>query len=1074
MQSTNVLQDMLYIKEYVNGKPVFGIRGNMSVSQELNVQESIKLPPSAEMNISKLTIPNVPSINNGFLKTDETGNISWQTIEAQAGDGVVENGSKGRLAIYKTDGMAVADNVSINSKTVSITIDEPSTTGRIYSIPDATGDADFIMSESDQTLNGIKTFSSAILSSIVPTIDDHVTNKKYVDTSIANIDIPLNGIQSFEFTNENSLYPEAGTYIGTTRNVTDQTTLIQAISESSTGDIVMLTSDITLTATLTINKSIKLDGNIARIIQSTADASEPVNLINVTANNVYITSNVTIKHRKTTNTSIESCITSNTTGFVSMANIEFMEAGYILRGSFNISGKSTYTGSLANNHRHMIVYSLSSPSIIQNVIYDFPQEATVRDSFIYMSVAGADYFESTLKVTNCIQLDKTKTMRQFYLIDTLQKTVNGHPKLIFENCQFNDVNGGIGLIAPINTTPLDFFSGISIISCIQGDAGIASYKGLIYLDGSGTSNLNTCPIYYANNKHPFQVRVDYTSIQDNGGICFKNTVFTDNTPLRIIENFQKDNCIYNFIQNQATKTDIRFVDATSSIQTQLNTKEGTITAGTTSQYLRGDKTFQDIMTTNLSNWESTDTPTNGYVPVWNGSKWISSSVGSASVTFNLGLIVKDGNGVNLISAGQIPKYLTIGTDYQDYVDWKGSLHMGVNSVATMRTLELRHINSTTPGRLTFLGNTESDSKFIMLQAGTDIIASYSLTLPNSLEDGYLKNIGGQLSWGTPDGGTPVVTYATSTSDGILSAFDWNEFYAKAQLPTDAEGFLKNDGLGTYTWSTPTATPPTDYTSTVDNTIVGNGAGNIANLTGINNVSFGANTITQITSGAYNTVIGFDSCKLLTTGNCNISVGTLALKRILTGSTNVCIGYGAGYDYTSNETNNIVIGNQPGATGEANTIRIGSNQSSCYIKGIYGQGSSGSSVFINSDGQLGTINSSLRFKKDVTDMEDTAFIYNLRCVNFFYKTDTDNINKRYGLIAEEVETINSHFVVHSKDGVVDAIQDIHLIYPILHEVQKLKAENDTLKTQLSSLQIAFISQANQIQSILKILTINNLS
>ena len=40
-----------------------------------------------------------------------------------------------------------------------------------------------------------------------------------------------------------------------------------------------------------------------------------------------------------------------------------------------------------------------------------------------------------------------------------------------------------------------------------------------------------------------------------------------------------------------------FNDATSSIQTQLNGKQPTITAGTTSQYYRGDKTFQPLNST---------------------------------------------------------------------------------------------------------------------------------------------------------------------------------------------------------------------------------------------------------------------------------------------------------------------------------------------------------------------------------------------------------------------------------------------------------------------------------------------
>ncbi|MDI6033977.1 hypothetical protein QLS91_12925, partial [Flavobacterium sp. LB2P84] len=50
-----------------------------------------------------------------------------------------------------------------------------------------------------------------------------------------------------------------------------------------------------------------------------------------------------------------------------------------------------------------------------------------------------------------------------------------------------------------------------------------------------------------------------------------------------------------------------FNDATSSIQTQLNTKQATITAGTTAQYWRGDKTFQtlDKVAVGLGNVDNT-------------------------------------------------------------------------------------------------------------------------------------------------------------------------------------------------------------------------------------------------------------------------------------------------------------------------------------------------------------------------------------------------------------------------------------------------------------------------------------
>lgn len=50
------------------------------------------------------------------------------------------------------------------------------------------------------------------------------------------------------------------------------------------------------------------------------------------------------------------------------------------------------------------------------------------------------------------------------------------------------------------------------------------------------------------------------------------------------------------VSSAVTPTQLSYLDATSSIQTQLNGKEPTITAGTTAQYWRGDKSFQTLDT----------------------------------------------------------------------------------------------------------------------------------------------------------------------------------------------------------------------------------------------------------------------------------------------------------------------------------------------------------------------------------------------------------------------------------------------------------------------------------------------
>jgi len=60
-----------------------------------------------------------------------------------------------------------------------------------------------------------------------------------------------------------------------------------------------------------------------------------------------------------------------------------------------------------------------------------------------------------------------------------------------------------------------------------------------------------------------------------------------------------------------------------------------------------------------------------------------------------------------------------------------------------------------------------------------------------------------------------------------------------------------------------------------------------------------------------------------------------------------------------QTNNIIIG-APGSAGEASTIRIGSTQTSTYCSGIYNKtvGATNAGVYIDSDGQLGTISGTI--------------------------------------------------------------------------------------------------------------------
>ena len=124
------------------------------------------------------------------------------------------------------------------------------------------------------------------------------------------------------------------------------------------------------------------------------------------------------------------------------------------------------------------------------------------------------------------------------------------------------------------------------------------------------------------------------------------------------------------------------------------------------------------------------------------------------------------------------------------------------------------------------------------------------------------------------------------------------------------------------------------------------------------------------------------------------------------------------------------------------------QTAAYIVGVYGSAaSSGIPVYINSNGQLGTSPSSLRFKELVRNMGDsTNALMRLRPVTFFYKPEYDKGQRtlQYGLIAEEVGKSLSELVAYDNDGQPYSVRYQYITTMLLNEVQKQyhRAEAET--------------------------------
>jgi hypothetical protein len=238
----------------------------------------------------------------------------------------------------------------------------------------------------------------------------------------------------------------------------------------------------------------------------------------------------------------------------------------------------------------------------------------------------------------------------------------------------------------------------------------------------------------------------------------------------------------------------------------------------------------------------------------------------------------------------------------------------------------------------------------------------------------------------------------------------------------------------------------------------------ANTTGSANSALGADSLNDNTTGGSNTAVGFDALFGNTTGSNNSALGANALGNA-SGSGNIAVGASAGINIGSG-SNNIDIGNHaPG--NESNTIRIGSStQTATFLAGVNGVTvSSGSEVFVDSNGQLGTVTSSIRFKDDVDDMGDASRnLMKLRPVTFHYKAGYDDGSHllQYGLVAEEVAKVYPALVQYDAKGQPLTVRYHWINAMLLNEVQKQHANAEAQQARVGELLFQVADQKAQLE------------
>src|SRR5436190_8058712 len=221
-----------------------------------------------------------------------------------------------------------------------------------------------------------------------------------------------------------------------------------------------------------------------------------------------------------------------------------------------------------------------------------------------------------------------------------------------------------------------------------------------------------------------------------------------------------------------------------------------------------------------------------------------------------------------------------------------------------------------------------------------------------------------------------------------------------------------------------------------NTAVGSSA-LYSNIGGLANTAVGVSALYSNTIGDDNVAIRSSSLSA-NTGNGNTAVGAFALAQNTSGTINIALGSRSGELATG--SNNIDIGNR-GVAGESDTIRIGGNvfgfgsQTAAFIAGISGTAVVGDAVVVDGNGQLGTVASSARFKKNIKPMDKTSeAIMGLKPVSFQYRSDSKG-TPQFGLIAEEVAKVNPDLVVRNRNGEIYSVRYDQVNAMLLNEFLK---------------------------------------
>jgi hypothetical protein len=348
------------------------------------------------------------------------------------------------------------------------------------------------------------------------------------------------------------------------------------------------------------------------------------------------------------------------------------------------------------------------------------------------------------------------------------------------------------------------------------------------------------------------------------------------------------------------------------------------------------------------------------------------------------------------------------------------------------TLPLKHSMNRAPFRLALLLIPLALAWFVFSPTAHAVCQNGCLTNENTVlgDDALLNNTG-----------------STNTAIGFEALF--SNATGSGNTATGASALLNN-------------------TTGLNNTAIGGSALN-NNTTGIFNTANGVGALFFNTTGSFNTGNGANALLSNRTGNNNTASGDSALLNNTTGNNNIALGAFAGTNLTAG-SNNIYIDSR-GRSTESGTIRIGTQQGRTFVAGISGVTVAGGvGVIVDTNGQLGTVVSSERFKDRIKPMDKVSeAILALKPVTFRYKHELDPKGiPQFGLVAEDVEKVNPELVARDEQGKPYTVRyeavNAMLLNEFLKEHRKVEKLEATVAQQHKNFETAIAELKGQLQTV----------